>query len=534
MSRKSKVTQEMANGFPEWTKVRTDDQSVGQSLINTIGLEMETLLTEMFRAQKSMFLTTAFTGEIDQTFKITLPNYFSFDTNNTNTLASISVVPTISGRLGNEWFTVEHIEDGSLHSFWYDAIPSRIGLVSTFVLEDLLVASGMSTDINLQLVNSGLDLDNKLTVVTNGQQLVSVDANNNLQRSKVRIDGITWKGTTESEDVVFLFAESKQTFKAWTNITKIAPIDFSEETHIDVFSHQFNQPYYIDSFESLSQFSESRENLPLFWTIIESNDNNSILQAQRYTAEKAIDLIRNQPTFAEYRSWELLDALNNPVIINDIVPVPNEQRIFAITNSGLLIYDTFMELPNLKALTLRTPNALIDIETSSDYIIREGEVEVSPIFKRPIKTIIRHRVKIKYPDGIEQGILLDGTLVPVSVDYWINEEITDRFIRQPFFLELTDLGQHVITLECVYLDQTVEFAQRAILVQSKSPLVQLDFSNITTTASGIDIDHQNRLLILDSAGTVHHMQLYYDKVLIDFENKELTFREQYDEIKVIK
>jgi hypothetical protein len=259
-----------------------------------------------------------------------------------------------------------------------------------------------------------------------------------------------------------------------------------------------------------------------------------MLQAQKYTVEKAIDLIRNKPALAEYRNWELLDGSGNPVIVNDIVPVPNEQRIFAITDSGLLIYDTFMELPDLKALTLRTPNGLVDLETSSDYVVREEEVEVSPVFKRPIKTIIRHRVKIKCPDGVEQGILLDGTLVPVTTDHWVNEETSNRFIRQPFFLELDDLGQHVITLECVYLDQSTEFAQRAILVQSKSPLAELDLSDITTTASGIDIDHQNRLLILDSTGTVHHVQLHYDKVLIDFEGKELTFREQYDEVKVTK
>lgn len=534
MSRKAKVTQEMANGFPEWTKVRNDDQSTGKSFINTIGLEMETLLTEMFRAQKSMFLTTAFVGEIDQTFKLSLPNYFTFNVDSVHALTPVPVVPTISGRMGSEWFTVQHVEDGSIRSFWYEALPDRVSLVSSFPLDELLVASGISTDVSLQLVNSGLSLDNRLTVVANGQQLVTVDANNNLQRSKVRIDGTTWKGTPESEDVVFLLSENKKTFKAWTDINRVAPIDFPEEARIDVFSHQFNQPYYLDSFETLSQFNESRENLPLFWAITESNSSNSMLQAQKYTVEKAIDLIRNKPAIAEYRNWELLDGNGNPVVVNDIVPVPNEQRIFAITDSGLLIYDTFMELPDLKALSLRTPNALVDIETNSDYVVRQEEVEVSIVFKRPIKTIVRHRVRVKFPDGVEQGVLLDGSLVPTTSDYWVDYETSDRFIRQPFFLELEDLGQHVVTLEVVYLDQSTEFAQRAILVQSKSPLAELDFSGITTTASGIDIDHQNRLLILDDTGTVHHVQLHYDKVLIDFDGKELTFREQYDEVKVIK
>lgn len=534
MSRKAKITQEMANGFPDWTKVRTDDQSIGQSFINTIGLGMETLFTEMYRAQKSMFLTTAFVGEIDQTFKLSLPSSFEFSVNSTDALMPVVIAPTISGRLGNTWYPIEEIVDGSLRTFWYDAIPNRISEINSFALGGLLVASGLSSDVSLQLVNSGLAIENRLTVVADGEQLLVIDANNNLQRSKVRIAGTTWKETSESEDVVFLFSESKQTFKAWNSIDRIAPIDFPSETRIDVYSHQFNQPYYLDSFDSISQFKESRENLPLFWTLTTTSGSYSGLQAQRYIAERAVDLIRTKPTLAEYRNWELLDSSNNPVILNDIVPVPNEQRILGITDSKLLMYDTFMELPDLKTLTLQTPNGLVDIESSSDYVIRGEELEINAIFKRPIKTIIRHRIKIKFPDGLEQGILLDGSLVSTTSDFWITDETSDRLIRQPFFLELSDLGQHIVTLECMYLDQTTEFAQRAILVQAKTPLVELDLSSIMTTASGIDIDHQNRLLVLDSSGTVHQLQLHYDKVLIDFEGKELTFREQYDEVKVTK
>lgn len=534
MSRKSRITDELANGFPEWTKVRTDDQSIGKSFINTIGLEMELLFTEMHRAQKSMFLTTAFTGEIDQTFKVQLPNSFIFTIDSEHALSPVSSAPTISGLIGSTWYPITEITDGSIRSFWYEALPNRISEITQFPISGLLVASGVSSDISLTLVTSGLALDNRLTIVADGEQLLAVDAENNLQRSKIRISGTTWKNTIETEDIVFLFSESKQTFKAWNSVSRIAPIDFVSESQIDVYSHQFNQPYYIDSFESISQFPDARENLPLFWTLRTTSSGASMLQAQRYTALAAVDLIRQKPQLAEYRNWELLNESGDPVIVLDIVPVPNEQRIYAIDASGLYLYDSHFELPDLKQLTLKTSNGLVDIETSSDYVVRDEELEVTAVFKRPIKTIVRHRIKIKFPDGVENGILLDGTLVPVSTDHWIIDEITDRLVRQPFIIELSDFGQHLITLEVVYLDQVTEIAQRAILVQSKTPLAQLDLSTITTTAIGIDVDHQNRLLVLAASGVVHQLGLHYDIVLIDFNNKELVFREQYDEVKVIK
>jgi hypothetical protein len=532
--RKSKVTQELVNGFPSWSKVRSDEQSVGQSYLNVIGLEMELLFTEMFRAEKNMFLSTANVDEIDQTYKLTLPTSFTFSTNSTNALSPEFISPTISGLVNDEWVAITEITDQSIRSFWYEAAPTRITEVDRFNIEGTLVASGTSSDMSLTLINSGLFLDNKLTIEVDGETLITVDSNNVLQRSKVRIQGTTWKETVEQEDSIFLFAETKPSQKAWLNISSIKTLDFPSESSVNIYSHQFNRPYYLDSFETLSQFVESRENLPIFWSIEESIFGDSILHAEVYTVNKAIDLLKSKPARHEFRNWELLDSESQSLLIKDIAMVPFKQMFYAISDNRFFVYDTYLELPDLTLLNPKTPNSLIDLEVSSDYVIRGEELEISPLLARPIKTISKHRMKLTYPDGAEFGILLDGTLVPTTTDFWIVTETSDRFIRQPFVLELDDFGQHVITLEVQYLDEIQEIIERAILVQSKLPLSEIDLSSLIDVPVGIDIDHQGRILILDEDNVVHQMLLHYDVALVDFNLKELILREDYDEIKVIK
>jgi hypothetical protein len=69
------------------------------------------------------------------------------------------------------------------------------------------------------------------------------------------------------------------------------------------------------------------------------------------------------------------------------------------------------------------------------------------------------------------------------------------------------------------------------LVQSKTPLAEFP---LTFTPTGIDIDHLNRILIKDSNGDIQEVKLFSDNMLIDYDNKEIIFKEKYDQVKVIK
>lgn len=527
--RKSKLLQELANGFPEWTKVRKDDQSIGKSLLNAYALGAEDLFTELDRNLKNLFLTTANSIEIDQLEIFSIPQSFPFQKINENTLAEEKLIGTVSGLL-NTWVPVENIVTGSVKDFWYDALPTRITLDETFASNNI-IASGLASSVDLTLNFTAIQSPNVLSIKVDSAKLVHINNDNVLIKPKIRVSGLTWKDTVETEDVVFLYSETKNTFKVWKEINSISCIDFPEEANILVSLFNFNQELYNDSFTELSQFTYKRENFPIFWKLIQDEFGKSILTANTYVATRAVELLKHQPQFEEIQSWNLLDENNNALELVDIAPVPFQQKLLGLVSSGIYVFDTYFDYPDLKIMTEKTSNNLIDIETTSDYIIQNEEIEVLCLFQKPIKTIVKHRLKIKYPDGQEFGILEDGTLVSTSSNFWVADERTERFIRQPFVIELQDFGSHVITLEAIYLDGSTQITQRVVTVVKKNALKYIDFSDITNTAEGISFNHLNQVLIKDG-GNIYRLNLHYDYCLWDIENLELILREKYNSIKI--
>lgn len=530
VTRKSRITQEIRNGLPSWTKTRADDQSVGSSFINSLALGMEDLDTEIFRGLKNQFLTTAFVGEIDNLYTVSLPNYFSFTPTTEDTLQEGISDITVSG-LDGIWYELEEIKTGTTRDFWYEALPTRLELIETYSVESLLIASGLSNTLTLDIIASGLLLDNRVTVIADGESLLEIEENGDLKKGKVKLTGETWKETAEQEDVNFLFSESKKSFKAWNTIDLIEPIDFPEESLIHVYSHAFNQDYYLDSFDSISQFEESRENMPFFWTLDVTASGFSTLTMQKYSTGKALDLIKTKPEIVDYKSWALLDTLGNPVLILDIKPLPYLQQIVGVSSDTLYIWDSFEEIPNLKEHQGSTGSALIDLSFLQDFCLPGGDVEVNLLFVRPTKTIIKHKLSIEYPDGSVYWIAVDGTLS--GTEAWIVNTISEKIVRPSFLVATDDPGQYIFRFSAMYLDGTTETVIKSILALSKTPLVELDISNISTDIIGIDIDHVNRWLLLTGSNEVKHILPHYDVYLKDVEGKQLIFREAYTNIKVL-
>ena len=54
MGKRSVVTQELANAFPEWSKIRLDQDSNGQRLLNCFANEIEDLEDTVFKIGKNV------------------------------------------------------------------------------------------------------------------------------------------------------------------------------------------------------------------------------------------------------------------------------------------------------------------------------------------------------------------------------------------------------------------------------------------------------------------------------------------------
>lgn len=538
MSKKYRTTQELANGFPDWSKIRQDEQSVGQGLLNVVSKNFETMDTELFRGGANLSLTTANVGEIDLVYRFQLPETFEFEVDNSTQLQPIALSPTVSGRIGTDWYSVSETETGGIKNFWYEAIPDRVDIDGTWSGVNHILLDGNSEGFSYTTIEDPF-LSNTLYVEVSGVALLqeAPETEDGFLQAKVRLTGTTWKDTTEAEQIEYIFSEQKKSLKAWKEIDKVQAIDFPASGNIKICSHGFNLNSYRDPFGDLSQYEHSRDNLTTFWNLGDScwSPGTRLLEARTYNATTALNVLRNRTDTFPVREWELLDSGNNTIYPLDIAPIPFTQRAWAVTQSGLFLYDLGFDQPSQSGLRGRTTSPLAQIGTTRDYVTREEVVEVELLYVRPIRTVIRHRLTVKFPDGISMGILADGTLVSTSTDYWVRNLKEDRLLRSPLDFVMTDLGDHIFTLEAEYHGGDIEVDKRLVRVASKEPLVEFNLYNlIGTTASGVDVDHQQHILVIDDNKDVHRIVPHYDNMLIDFNAKEIIFREDYDEIKVLK
>lgn len=545
MARKKLVTQELVNRLPEWTDVRKDEQSVGHSLVNVIADGLESLTEENHRGYHNMLLTTANVAEIDQVYIFGLPNIFEFEVDDPNQLVPLKLSPTVSGQYNGTWYNLEEIDEGDIKSFWYDALPTRLSSEVTPSGEQVTY-SGLNfsaavldsfTDEYQWDLSTELDIPNNLLVrITEGNDFY-FEQKNSIHRAKVRITGVTWKDTVETEELFFLYNEDQRTKKIWKEIVSIEAIDFQTQARIEVFALDCGTGHYSDPYQDRHQYVESRNTMSRFWDLQDSTTISGVklLVSEKYSGNTVDELLLNQSAKVPHRSWELVDVADNPLDILDIEPIPFSRYCYAVTASGLHVYDLDFDIPSTSITKNQTRGALVKIEASNDYPIRDEEVGVDFIFQRPIKTIHRHRVQILYPDGSEYGVALDGSLVSLGTDHWIYDNgLDNRFIRPTTFFQFTDYGNHILTVEVTYVDGVTETIQRILTCERKQALRTFDITALATNVVSLGMDHLQNIYVVDSTGNAFMVNLHYDVILIDYENKDIICREPYDEVKVLK
>jgi len=67
----SYVTERLARGFPRWTRIRKDPNSLGQQFLNVFGLMLEDIEKFLEEALNNQYIGTANLGEVDYIYKLT-------------------------------------------------------------------------------------------------------------------------------------------------------------------------------------------------------------------------------------------------------------------------------------------------------------------------------------------------------------------------------------------------------------------------------------------------------------------------------
>jgi len=120
---RSYLTQDIANNFPAWMHLRQNPRSIGQQLIDSVAVNLESIAKDVEYNIKSKFINTAPVDEVDILYRIKVPSNLDL------TNASASGVRCIAAPSGCSPSGVSQIwvqEVVSLDNFYYNTLPTRL------------------------------------------------------------------------------------------------------------------------------------------------------------------------------------------------------------------------------------------------------------------------------------------------------------------------------------------------------------------------------------------------------------------------
>jgi len=525
MRRLSSVLQNMVNIYPDFTKVRLDEQSLGQRFLNSVALQVEDCQQELTRFTSGYHLSTINMNEIDQIYKINLGSSFVFTENNSDPFYTDYVTPTMSGKIDSIYYPISLAEQNDIETFWYDHLPDRIsdGVTSSGIYELL-------NDYSHNAPFSGVinpHRDGYLYVqATGGTQYVLINAESYVERAELVIYGTTRKGVEEEEHLVFPWDQKQRTFKEWHSIDKVDCINFPSGVLLNIYSADVANGPYQDFWNFYH--SENRKKIDVFWDLDE-NVYGSTLEFQKYSTDDLFNMLNGIYSIYSARRFELLDTNGNNISdILDIAQEPFTNNIWGVTENKLYCFDNRLTtVEDVTPLLKSTEGNRVAIYFDFDHIVRDEEVAIDFMCRDVLVPIYKYRNTVTYPDSTMSGIL-SGALVPYDAT-WTTKESIEDYVDQKLLFETDQLGEHVFTLEIVLSDGTEQTEKRILCVDSKTAYKEFDLPATISGVIGIDFDSEQKPWIYTS-GEYHQINFHHDVALIDYSNKEVFVRENYDEV----
>jgi hypothetical protein len=534
--KKSIVAQQLVNFYPDWSRVRSDDQSNGYQFLNVIANKLEDLDKYLFKMERNNSLITANIDEIDWLSKVYLGTSFTFDEDTSDRLSPKKITPTVRGEVINNTYsgyqTIAIAPNNDLQSLWYDAVPTRVDLEQTMPFSGESLLTWFATDFPFSgELHHHLGGGRVYVETVSGTQYVTINDDNKVDRGEVILRGETRKGTIEAETLIFPWDQKQPTRKEWKIITDVETYNLEDQIVVSIRSGDFAQEDY-QSFYNM-RYSDTDKKVDEFWSIDEFGSGTR-LDRVGYVADDWQTILLGFSEKEVKDSWELLDDAESSISLVDMAIQPFTNRIWAIAeNAKLYCYSLDEEMvSNIDFLSLRTVGCEVQLEFESRKILLGETIQLDPLHIRPLQEISKYRIWYQTPAGVKYG-LLNGTPVSYTSDFWSYTPELSRQIESTISLVSAERGEYGFVIEVVYADGTNQNDRAIVTVQSKEPLATIDLSThlIGATIMGIDFDADQKMWIKTSLG-YYQFSLHTDLMLVDFDNKILYFREDYHSIEV--
>lgn len=535
--RKSRVTRELVNYFPGWSRIRNEDQSVGYQYLNALAQPLDDMDHYLERMRSNQYLSTINLDEIDWTYYIQLPATYEFSYDSGDPLEYKYEAPTVQGLVVNNTHTgyvnVSLAERNDIDSLWYDAIPTRLDLEETVAgtTENLLSRTVENFPYS-GLLTHHLGGGKIWIKASGGSSYVGINENNEIERGKVVLSGITRKGTVETETIVFPWDEKQPTLKEWKEIYTVNVFDMEDEVTIDIRSGQFAWgPYW--AFYNL-RWSDMDTKIDEFWDL-GSLDSGSTLDRVGFVSDEWQNLLLGFSEKVVKDRWELLDESWSPISATDLAVQPFTEKAWVVSSDKHLYCYSIEETmaSGVNFIAQSTDGSNVRFEVEEDYFVSGEDIAITPLHVRPLQQIDKYRIWYQTPSGSKYG-LLAGAQVSFSSDFWSYPTIMQRQIEPQIDIEATERGEYLFALEAVFPDGTTHFDRVAVPIQYKLPLTSVDLSSYIDsgeTIVGVDFDSDQQLWVKTNV-KYYRFSLHADLMLIDYNDKVVYFRENYQSVDI--
>lgn len=538
-TRRTHLAQRLANSYPSWSAVRNDIESIGWQFFNSLGGIFDDFVKQVKGRATELYLASSPVNDLDTCYKLRLPEDFIFTKKNENDTELNYESPTVSGQVSSTYYQVSLAEDNEVENFWRSAVPSRLEYIESKTGTDAqyLVASGFAFETFLNPLVTELSVPSRLFITTvSGEQYIGISDTNEISRGLVQIIGESRYGVELTEELIFLHDDKQPTQNEFAIISGIYVRSMSnrDDIHVSIRSMDFNSGPYSTAYQ-LEYDKDINEDVPSFWDLGEGiTPNTSTLDYVLYEHPELEVRVGGFPlTYAAIRQ-DLLDLAGNAVSAMDMAVQGHSDHLLVVDNSKLYYYSAFLPYMNLKSLKGRSSYRACEIRTDGDYVINGDTLTLEFVWIDSSKGLKRHQVLAEHEDGtkyaVTGGIL---TSYSSSVEYWEFGEPLGRYLRAPVEIILPKTGIFTFSLHAVLGDDTTEIDKRVIVSSpQQSPLAEFDLSSlgITNNVEGIHIDADNYIWILDNVGTIHKLERHYDTMLIDYRERTIYFRENYDKV----
>jgi hypothetical protein len=534
--KKTRSAQELVNFFPTWSRIRNSDQSVGFQFLNALSNPIDRMDHYLEKMRLNQYLDTVNLDELAWSYVVPLPETHEFTYDTTDPLQPKPAAPVVRGLVNDNtmsgYVSVSLATPNSVEAAWYEAVPTRVDLEETVPLGvDALFSYAAETLPFSGILQHHLSGGRFWIETQSGNSYVSVNDDGEVSRSRLKLSGLTRKGTYESEELVFPWDMKQGTQKEWQQVTYLEGYDFEDGTNVEIRSSQFDWGPYL-SFYNL-RWSSIDTKVDEFWDI-GSIVTGSTIDRVGYISDEWQNLLLGFSDKAVKDRWELLDTESNSINAVDMAIQPFTERAWIADDTGRIHCFSIEEttFSGLDFVHKRTSGTHVGFEVNDEYYVLGDELSISPVHIRPLQEIDRYRIWYEQPDGTQYG-LFGGTLVAITSDFWTYPSKLQRRLEGDISIIADQRGEYKFTLQAVYSDGVTHEERIVVPVKYKTPLTSLDVTPYINgeDISGIDFDSDQQLWIKTDQ-TYYRFSLHADLMVVDFDDKVIYLRELYDNIEV--